>query len=183
MHFARFLFGEPHQLVVQVDGFQRLDEQGVAAGAGAVDHAVQFAALPGDHRHHEALVADGDELLLQDALFAMGAQKALERFLNGASSGARCRGAGAPSATLAWSATLPSGRILPSRSFSSARKSPMVCARRPSRGKRSAAAVSTHLASAARSSRAKTSKDLLRLQAGAFDAQLVDEGFDVRQDR
>ena len=41
-----------------------------------------LAALPGDHRHHEALVADGDELLLQDALFAVGAQEALERFLD-----------------------------------------------------------------------------------------------------
>src|ERR1019366_4369448 len=55
-------------------------------------------------------------------------------------------------------AMVPSGRILPSRSFSRVRKSPMVCARRPRRGKRSAAAVSSDLASAARSSRRKRSK-------------------------
>ena len=52
--------------------------------AGAVDHAVELAALPGDDRHHEALVADGDELLLQHAFFAVRAQKAFERFLDGA---------------------------------------------------------------------------------------------------
>ena len=80
---AGLFLGQPHQLVVQVDGFERLDEQRVAAGAGAVDHAVQLAALPGDDRHHEALVADGDELLLQDAFFAVRFQEALERFLDG----------------------------------------------------------------------------------------------------
>ncbi len=82
MDLARFFFGEPHQLVVEVDGFERLDEQRVAAGARAVDHAVELAALPGDHRHHEALVADGDELLLQHALFAVRFEEALERFLD-----------------------------------------------------------------------------------------------------
>ena len=84
MHLAHLLFGEAHQFVVEVDGLERLDEQRVAAGAGAVDHAVQLAPLPGDHRHHEALVADGDEFLLQHAFFAVRAQKALERFLDGA---------------------------------------------------------------------------------------------------
>src|SRR3954447_7871359 len=61
-------------------------------------------------------------------------------------------------ATLALSATVPSGRILPSSSSSSARNSPMVAARTPRRRKRSAAAVRTDLASAARSRRAKRSK-------------------------
>ena len=37
-------------------------------------------AMIGDH---EALVADGDELFLEHALLAVGAQKALERFLDG----------------------------------------------------------------------------------------------------
>src|SRR5579871_2092396 len=63
-----------------------------------------------------------------------------------------------PKATLAWSETVPSGSILPSRSLSSARKSPIFCALRPRRVKRSEAAVSTDLASAARSSSNKTSK-------------------------
>ena len=81
--FASLLFGEAHQLVIQVDGFERLDEERVAAGAGAVDDAVELAALPGDDRHHEALVADRDELLLQDAFLPVGAQETLERILNG----------------------------------------------------------------------------------------------------
>ena len=49
----------------------------------AVDHAVELAPLSGDDRDDEALVADGDELLLEDAFLAVGAQEALERFLNG----------------------------------------------------------------------------------------------------
>src|SRR5512133_161676 len=42
---APFLFGEADQLVIQVDRFERLDEQRVAAGAGPVDDAVELAAL------------------------------------------------------------------------------------------------------------------------------------------
>ena len=40
---AQLLLGEAHQLVVQVDGLERLDEQRVAAAAGAVDDAVDSA--------------------------------------------------------------------------------------------------------------------------------------------
>ena len=85
------------------------------------------------------------------------------------------------SATLAWSATVPSGRILPSRSFSSARKSPMVCARRPRRGKRSAAAVSSDLASAARSSSAKRSKISLGSRLAPSMRSLWTAGFEIGQ--
>ena len=80
---AHLLFGEADQFVVEIDGFQRLDEEGVAAGAGAVDDAIHLAPLPGDEGHHEALVADGDELLLQDAFVAVLLEEAFERFLNG----------------------------------------------------------------------------------------------------
>src|SRR5262245_58358600 len=83
MRFAHLLFGQPHQVVVQVDRFQRLDEQRVAAGACAVDDAADLLALSGDHRHHETLVANRDNLLLQHALFLMGAQEPLERIMNG----------------------------------------------------------------------------------------------------
>ena len=41
---SRIFFGEPHQVVVEVDGFERLDEQRVAAGTRAVDHAVDPCA-------------------------------------------------------------------------------------------------------------------------------------------
>ena len=81
--FAGFLFAQPHQLVVEVDGFERLDEQGVPAGADAVDDAIELAALPGDHGHHEALVADGHEFFLEHAFLAVRAQEPFERFLDG----------------------------------------------------------------------------------------------------
>ena len=64
MDFARLFVVELGQLVVEVDGLERLDEQRVAARAGPVDHAIELAPLPGDHRDHETLVADGDELFL-----------------------------------------------------------------------------------------------------------------------
>ncbi len=62
--FTRLFLGEAHQFVIEVDGFERLDEERVAARTGSVDDAVQLAALPGDQRHHESLIADGDELFL-----------------------------------------------------------------------------------------------------------------------
>ena len=48
-----------------------------------MDDAIELAPLPRDHGHHEALVANCDEFLLQDAFFAVRAQKALQGFLNG----------------------------------------------------------------------------------------------------
>jgi hypothetical protein len=80
---ARFLFAEPHQFVIEVDGFERLDEQRASARTGAVNDAFELAALAGDDRHDEALVAYGDELLLQDAFLAVGFEEAFERSLNG----------------------------------------------------------------------------------------------------
>ena len=79
---AHLLFGEAHQFVVEVDGFQRLHKQRVPAGTRGMNHAIDLAALSGNHRNHEALVADGDELLLQHAFLAVGAQEALQRFVN-----------------------------------------------------------------------------------------------------
>src|SRR6266700_8053432 len=51
--FAHFLFGEAHQLVIEIDGLERFDEESVAARTGAVDDAVEFAALAGDDGHDE----------------------------------------------------------------------------------------------------------------------------------
>ena len=159
VHFARFFLGQAHQLVVEVDGFERLDEQRVAAGAGAVDHAIQLAALPGDERHHEALIADGDELLLQHAFFAVRFEEALERFLDALSSAARCRGAGGRAPR--WRGRRRCHRAGSChRDRSAARGNRRWFAPvRPSRGNRSASrGQHAILASAARSSRANTSK-------------------------
>src|SRR5580692_5405419 len=47
-----------------------------------MDDTVDFAALASHDGDHEALIADSDELLLQDAFFLVGFQKALERPLD-----------------------------------------------------------------------------------------------------
>ena len=54
----------------------------MAARTGAVNHAIQLAPLAGDYRHHETLVANGDEFLLQQPFFAVRLEKAFERLLD-----------------------------------------------------------------------------------------------------
>jgi len=43
-----------------VDGFQRFDEDGLAAGAGSVDYALDAAFLLDFDGDDEALASDGD---------------------------------------------------------------------------------------------------------------------------
>ena len=81
-HFALLFFAQAHQFIVQIDGFQRLDKQRVPAAARAMNHAVNLALLPGHDRHHEAIVPQRDEFLLQRAVVAMRPQESLERGLN-----------------------------------------------------------------------------------------------------
>ena len=83
MDFAGFFFGEADEFVVEVDGFHRLDEEGVAAAAGSVDDSVDAAFAAGDNRDYKTVVADGDEIFLQRAVGLMGAQEAFERVLDG----------------------------------------------------------------------------------------------------
>ena len=45
-HLARLFLLQPHQLVVQIDGFERLQKQRLAGRTRAVNHARQLAALP-----------------------------------------------------------------------------------------------------------------------------------------
>src|SRR5437868_13181844 len=40
VHFALFFLAQPHQLIIQIDGFERLDEQRVSATAGTMNDAV-----------------------------------------------------------------------------------------------------------------------------------------------
>ena len=179
-HLARFFFRQAHQLVIQVDGFERLDEQRVAAGARAVDHAVQLAALAGDHRHHEALVADGDELFLQNALLAVGAQEALERFLDGlllpldiaAQAGQRDAGVVGDAAV---------GQDLALELFQQRAKiaDGLRAPAQPREALGGGGEQRFGIGGAVE--QREDVEDFLGLQAGAFDAQLVDGGLDVRQ--
>src|SRR6185437_4945349 len=54
----------------------------MAGAACSVNHAVNLALLPRDHRHDEAIFPNRDEIFPQRAVFAVRAQKAFERFLN-----------------------------------------------------------------------------------------------------
>jgi hypothetical protein len=57
-------FEEADELVVLLDGFEGLDVDGLAGGAGAVDYAGDAALLLGFDGDDEAVAADGDEVFL-----------------------------------------------------------------------------------------------------------------------
>ena len=78
MDFAQFLFVEAHEVVVELDGFDRFEEGRAAATTGSVDDAWDWVLGAGDDRDDEAIVANGDEFLLQNAVFAMGSDEAVE---------------------------------------------------------------------------------------------------------
>src|SRR5580704_17691921 len=62
MHLAQLFFVETDELVIEVDGFERLDKERLTAAAGSVDDAFDAALAPGHNRNYEAIVADGDEI-------------------------------------------------------------------------------------------------------------------------
>jgi hypothetical protein len=91
--FAHLLFGEADEFVVERDGFHGLDEEGGAGAGGGVDDAGDFGALAGDEGDDEAVVADGDEVVLEDAVVFVGAEEFFEGVLDGvalAVDGAAC---------------------------------------------------------------------------------------------
>ena len=145
-----------------------------------MDDAIQLAALAGDHRHHEALVADGDELLLQHAFFAVRAQKALQRFLDGlllpldiaAQAGQRHAGVVGHAAVgqdLAVQVVQQRAEIADGlRAAAQARKA------LGGRGEQ-------RLGVGGPVEQREEIEDLLGVEAGAFDAQLVHGRLDVRQ--
>ena len=60
MDFRSFVFGELHELVIELDGVEGLDENGLPGGARAVDHAGNGLAVGGAHGNDEAVVAQRD---------------------------------------------------------------------------------------------------------------------------
>src|SRR6266853_4085325 len=79
--FGLLFFQQTDEIVVLLNGFQRLDKHGLAAGAGAVHHAINTLTLLGFYGDDEALTADGDQLVLDGAAFGEPAQVAAQRFL------------------------------------------------------------------------------------------------------
>src|SRR5208283_2589311 len=82
MNLGLFFVEQADQFVVLLDGFERLDKDGLSAGTGSVHYALDTAFLLDLYRDHEALAADGDEFILHGAPFGQLAQVAAQRFLN-----------------------------------------------------------------------------------------------------
>ena len=73
---------QPHQVVVLLDGLQRLDEDGLPARRRSVGHALHAPTLFDLHRDHEAIPANRDQLVLHGPALREPAQVAAQRFLN-----------------------------------------------------------------------------------------------------
>jgi len=70
------------QVVAQADELLGLDEQGLARLGGVVNDARHLAAVLGVHRHHVAVVANGDVIVAQRVIFFGALKNAFERTLN-----------------------------------------------------------------------------------------------------
>ena len=69
VNLGQFFVEQAHQFVVLLDRFEGFDEYGLAAGTGAVDHALHAALLLDFYGDDEALTADGDQFVLHGAAF------------------------------------------------------------------------------------------------------------------
>jgi hypothetical protein len=78
--FLGLLLGQGHDVVVDLDGAERLEEEARPARGAAVDDARDRAAVLGAHEQHVAAVAVGDDLVLQ----VLGGVAAAEVRLEGA---------------------------------------------------------------------------------------------------
>jgi hypothetical protein len=76
---GQFFFEEADELVVELDGFERLKIDGLAGGAGAVDDALDAALELRFDGDNEALATDGDEVFLRGAAFRELAQGGAQR--------------------------------------------------------------------------------------------------------
>src|SRR5262249_61250357 len=77
----RFVLRQLYELVVGLDGLERLHENGLARGAGAVDDAMYAAAMFGTHRNDKAVIAHRDVVFARFRISR--AEDLLERFLDG----------------------------------------------------------------------------------------------------
>jgi hypothetical protein len=77
-------FQQTNEVIILLNGFQRLNEHGLSAGACAVNHAIDALALLSLNGNHEALTADGDKFILNGAAFRQPPQVAAQRFLDSA---------------------------------------------------------------------------------------------------
>ncbi len=84
MDLGLFFFEEADEFVVLLDGFERLDVDGLAGRAGAVNHAGDAALEFAAHGDDEAVAANGDEVFLRGAVGGELAQRGAEALFDDA---------------------------------------------------------------------------------------------------
>ncbi len=84
MNLGLLFFDEADEFVVLLDGFERLDVDGLAGGTGAVDDAGDAALELAADGDDEAVAADGDEVFLGGAVAGKLAQCGAKGFFDDA---------------------------------------------------------------------------------------------------
>src|SRR5277367_548323 len=84
MNLGELFVEQADEFVILLDGFQGFDVDGLAAGAGAVNYALDAAFLLNFDGDDEAFAADGDEFVLHGAAFGEAAEISAEGVLDGA---------------------------------------------------------------------------------------------------
>src|SRR5260370_42537227 len=69
MNLSLFFVQQADQFVVLLDGFERLDKDGLSAGTGAVDDALDAPFLLDLYRDHKARAPDGGQFVLHRSAF------------------------------------------------------------------------------------------------------------------
>ena len=92
MDLGLLLIEQADQLVVLLDGLERLNVDRLAAAAGAVHHAGNAPLPLRFHRDDEALAADGDQVFLRRAFTGESAQRLPQAALRWRAAAARSRG-------------------------------------------------------------------------------------------
>ena len=82
MNLRLLFLQQPHQLVVLLNSFQRLNKHRLPAGAGAVHHALHAPLLLNFYRNNEALAAYRNQFVLNRSALGQAAQIAAQGFLN-----------------------------------------------------------------------------------------------------
>jgi hypothetical protein len=81
--FRLLFFQQTNEVIILLNGFQRLNEHGLSAGACAVNDAIDALALLRFYGDDEALAANGDEFILHCAAFRQPTEIAAQRLLDG----------------------------------------------------------------------------------------------------
>jgi len=74
MNLSLLFLQQSHELVILLNGFQRLDKDGLPARTRAVNYTLHSPLLLDFHRDDEALTPNGDQFLLNRSAFGQSAQ-------------------------------------------------------------------------------------------------------------